>query len=165
MMAQSPTRSNQRPETLMQDRSPPTRPTLLRRTAEPYIGSKCDVAGRRTNVRLGAKTGPMLAEFPDRRGAGRYEGASGHSARHDGQRHKPKLQLYTHASTIPEPSSAGRLAGLIFLTEAAQLATKAGAQVHLHLQRPQMRWSGRAPGSCRQVSWREAANERGTPCL
>ena len=37
MMARSTTRSNQRPDTLMQDRSPPDRRSLLRRTAGPYI--------------------------------------------------------------------------------------------------------------------------------
>jgi hypothetical protein len=37
MMARSTKRSNQRPDTLMQDRMPPDRRTLLRRTAGPYI--------------------------------------------------------------------------------------------------------------------------------
>src|SRR5262245_20358052 len=37
MMARSPNRSNQRPDTLMQDRKPPDRRNLLRRTAGPYI--------------------------------------------------------------------------------------------------------------------------------
>src|SRR5215204_2666890 len=43
MMARSNTRSNQRPDTLMQDRSPPARRNLLRRTAGPYIGSQADI--------------------------------------------------------------------------------------------------------------------------
>ena len=38
MMARSTNRSNQRPDTLMQDRNT-TSPNLLRRTAGPYIGS------------------------------------------------------------------------------------------------------------------------------
>src|SRR5262245_61533760 len=37
MMARSTNRSNQRPDTLMQDRKPPDRRNLLRRTAGPYI--------------------------------------------------------------------------------------------------------------------------------
>jgi hypothetical protein len=37
MVARSMTRSNQRPNTLMQDRSPPFRQRLLQRTAGPYI--------------------------------------------------------------------------------------------------------------------------------
>ena len=37
MMARSAKRSNQRPDTLMQDRSPPARQRLLQRTAGPYI--------------------------------------------------------------------------------------------------------------------------------
>src|SRR5262245_53939092 len=37
MMARSPNRSNQRPDTLMQDRKPPDRRNLSRRTAGPYI--------------------------------------------------------------------------------------------------------------------------------
>jgi hypothetical protein len=37
MVARSMTRSNQRPNTLMQDRSPPVRQRLLQRTAGPYI--------------------------------------------------------------------------------------------------------------------------------
>ena len=37
MVAPSMTRSNQRPNTLMQDRSPPVRQRLLQRTAGPYI--------------------------------------------------------------------------------------------------------------------------------
>src|SRR4029450_6969190 len=44
MMARSPSSSNQRPDTLMQDRSPLTRRTLLQRTAGPYIGSKGEVS-------------------------------------------------------------------------------------------------------------------------
>jgi len=40
MMARSTNRSNQRPDTLMQDRKPPDRRNLLRRTAGPYIGVK-----------------------------------------------------------------------------------------------------------------------------
>jgi hypothetical protein len=39
-MARSTTRSNQRPDTLMQDRSPPARRNHLQRTAGPYIGVK-----------------------------------------------------------------------------------------------------------------------------
>src|SRR3954464_13723161 len=39
MMARSKC-SNQRPDTLMQDRSPPARRNHLQRTAGPYIGSK-----------------------------------------------------------------------------------------------------------------------------
>ena len=38
MMARSQ-RSKQKPDTLMQDRSPPTREIFLQRTAGPYIGS------------------------------------------------------------------------------------------------------------------------------
>src|SRR6185295_146743 len=38
MMARSSTTSNQRPDTLMQDRPPPARQYLLQRTAGPYIG-------------------------------------------------------------------------------------------------------------------------------
>jgi hypothetical protein len=41
MMARSPSSSNQRPDTLMQDRSPLTRRTLLQRTAGPYIWVMC----------------------------------------------------------------------------------------------------------------------------
>jgi len=37
MMARSTNRSNQRPDTLMQDRKPPDQRNLLRRTAGPYI--------------------------------------------------------------------------------------------------------------------------------
>jgi len=44
MMARSTTRSNQRPDTLMQDRSPPARRRLLQRTAGPYIGSIASLA-------------------------------------------------------------------------------------------------------------------------
>ena len=40
MMARSTTRSNQRPDTLMQDRSPPDRRNFLQRTAGPYIRVK-----------------------------------------------------------------------------------------------------------------------------
>src|SRR6266850_6597384 len=41
MMARSKC-SNQRPDTLMQDRSPPARRNHLQRTAGPYIGSKSE---------------------------------------------------------------------------------------------------------------------------
>src|SRR5271170_1731302 len=39
MMARSTTRSNHRPDTLMQDRLPPDRQRLLQRTAGPYIAT------------------------------------------------------------------------------------------------------------------------------
>src|ERR1700738_4499204 len=42
MMARSKC-SNQRPDTLMRDRSPPARRNHLQRTAGPYIGSKTEV--------------------------------------------------------------------------------------------------------------------------
>src|SRR5260370_10639866 len=47
MMARSTNRSNQRPDTLMQDRKPRDRRNLLRRTAGPYIGSKTAMAAVR----------------------------------------------------------------------------------------------------------------------
>jgi hypothetical protein len=37
MVARSTARSNQRPDTLMQDQKPTARPSLLQRTAAPYI--------------------------------------------------------------------------------------------------------------------------------
>jgi hypothetical protein len=40
MVARSTARSNQRPDTLMQDRKPQTDESLLQRTAAPYIGVK-----------------------------------------------------------------------------------------------------------------------------
>ena len=53
MMAGS-TCSNQRPDTLMQDRIARDRRNLLHRTAGPYIGSKCDYA---ENIAMSALTG------------------------------------------------------------------------------------------------------------
>jgi hypothetical protein len=44
-------RSNQRPDTLTQDRSPPTRRRLLQRTAGPYIGSFSTFLLTRPDVR------------------------------------------------------------------------------------------------------------------
>jgi len=46
MMARKPNKLQQRPDTLMQDRSPPTRRKPLATTAGPYIGSKLRRGGR-----------------------------------------------------------------------------------------------------------------------
>src|ERR1700687_4166191 len=51
MMARSTTHSNQRPNTLMQDRICQVDETLLQRTAGPYIGSFSDLDARSCHVR------------------------------------------------------------------------------------------------------------------
>src|SRR3954465_13632900 len=56
MMARSKC-SNQRPDTLMQDRSPPARRNHLQRTAGPYI---------RVN-RVGLASRPLLPVYPEQR--------------------------------------------------------------------------------------------------
>src|SRR5262245_32290372 len=48
MVARSTARSNQRPDTLMQDRKPTDRPSLLQRTAAPYIRGMSGRYPRRT---------------------------------------------------------------------------------------------------------------------
>src|SRR6476661_5775168 len=68
MMAQSKC-SNQRPDTLMQDRSPPARRIHLQRTAGPYIGSKTEVGGRNREVRFTPNTGHCRLHQPCPKGA------------------------------------------------------------------------------------------------
>jgi hypothetical protein len=51
-------RSNQRPDTLMQDRSPPARPNPLATHGRTiHMGATCEVAARFTYVRYGADSG------------------------------------------------------------------------------------------------------------
>src|SRR5262249_15137075 len=49
--------SNQRPDTLMQDRIRPLDEVLLQRTAGPYIGSEADIARSPSHVRFTPKSG------------------------------------------------------------------------------------------------------------
>src|SRR6267143_2742784 len=58
-MARSTTRSNQRPDTLMQDRSPPVRRNHLQRTAGPYIRFKL----RRTQCEQMSSGLPLKADI------------------------------------------------------------------------------------------------------
>jgi hypothetical protein len=60
MMARSTTCSNQRPDTLMQDRSPPARRNRLQRTVGPYIGSNSEVPARNWEVRFALRNGHCL---------------------------------------------------------------------------------------------------------
>src|SRR5437763_3110293 len=56
MMARS-TASNQRPDTLMQDRLPPALRIFLQRTAGPYIGSQTDLTAPKCYVRYSPASG------------------------------------------------------------------------------------------------------------
>src|SRR6476646_4335990 len=52
--------SNQRPDTLMQDRSPPARRNHLQRTAGPYIG----VTSRQTHIEHNESAHTLIADMP-----------------------------------------------------------------------------------------------------
>src|ERR687885_41382 len=65
MMAGSKPRSNHRPDTLLQDRLPPTRQRLLRRTAGPYIGSGAAMSATQGHVssRLSSRPAVLRVRF------------------------------------------------------------------------------------------------------
>src|SRR5215831_11650255 len=56
--------SNTRPNTLMQDRSLPTRQIFLLRTAGPYIGSEADIRPYLSDVRFTPKSRHCRARMP-----------------------------------------------------------------------------------------------------
>src|SRR5271154_6535510 len=62
MMARSTTRSNHRPDTLMQDRSPLSRRSLLQRTAGPYIRVSICLADHRPGAAARSLTTDTTAD-------------------------------------------------------------------------------------------------------
>src|SRR6476661_805941 len=102
-------RSNQRPDTLMHDRKPDRR-NFLRRTAGPYIGSKCDL---REPSRLGQLYPPTADLFGER-----AEGLKSATSRHFGMEENRSARTLSHHDER-RPLRRMRLSGCTLLNEIA----------------------------------------------